>query len=158
MGAPTVTARVDPPGIKLDDGHSTTFAFSADANVNLWEKTVTPPGIDGGDEIDTTTMHNNTWRTRAPRQLKTLTEMSCTCAYDPVVYTELLALINVRQSITVHMPDGSTVAFFGFLKNFEPGENSEGEQPTADVTIVPTNVDPDDGTEAAPVVASVAGT
>jgi hypothetical protein len=102
MGAPTVTARVDPPGIKLDDGHSTTFAFSADANVNLWEKTVTPPGIDGGDEIDTTTMHNNTWRTRAPRQLKTLTEMSCTCAYDPVVYTELLALINVRQSITVH--------------------------------------------------------
>lgn len=52
------TTRSAPGGTKLGDGFSTKIAFAADADVSLWEKTVTPPGVDGGDAVDTSTMHN----------------------------------------------------------------------------------------------------
>lgn len=155
---PTTTPRVTPTGIKIDDGHSTKIAFSRNPDINFWEKTVTPPGIDGGDAIDTTTMHNVTWRTFSPRKLKTLTEMKTEVQYDPIAYDELRDLINVEDSITVTFPDGSTLSFFGYLKSFEPGELSEGEPPMATITIQPTNQDPTTGAEAAPVLVSVAGT
>lgn len=155
---PSTTTRQTPSGIKLDDGFSTKIAPAADPDVSFWEKTVQPPGIDGGDAIDTTTMHNITWRTMAPRALKTLTECSVTAAYDPNLYNSILSLINLETSWTVRFPDGSTLDFFGFLKNFEPQEHQEGEQPEANITIVPTNQDPTTGAEAAPVLTNVAGT
>lgn len=158
MAAPTATARQNPAGIPLRDGHPTFITFASDPNVELWEKTVTPPGLDGGDAIDTTTMHNDVWRTMASRSLKTMTEASFTAAYDPTIYTSVLALINVETSVTVTFSDGSTIAFWGYLKGFELNEISEGEQPTGTATIVATNTDPSDGSEASPVVASVTGT
>lgn len=158
MAAPTPTARQLPTGIKLDDGYRTTICPAADPDISFWEKAVTPPGIDGGDEIDTTTMHNSDWRSRASRALKTLTEASVTAAYDPNLYTSILALINLETTYTVHFPDGSTLAFYGFLKSFMPGENVEGEQPEAEILIVPTNFDPVNKVEAAPALANVAGT
>lgn len=158
MAAPTPTARQSPTGIRLDDGFSSLITFGADPNICFWEKTVTPPGIDGGDSIETTTMHTDAWRTMAPRQLKTLTDSSTTVAYDPNVFNEILALINVRTTITVTFPDGSTLAFYGFLRSFEPSELTEGEQPEATVNLTPTNYDPTNDVEAAPVLTSVAGT
>jgi hypothetical protein len=158
VAAPSATPRVDPSGIKLKDGYSTLITFARDTDVGLWEKTVTPPGLDGGDSIEQTTMHNDDWRTFAPRSLVTLTEMSFVAAYDPNVYTSVLALVNVEDTITVTFPDGSTLAFYGYLKMFEPSELTEGEQPEATVTIVPTNWDPAGDVEAAPVMTSVAGT
>jgi hypothetical protein len=65
--------------------------------------------------------------------------------------------INVNDEITVTFSDGSTLAFWGFLKSFEPSENTEGEQPEAEITIFPTNVD-NSGAEQVPVLTSVAGT
>lgn len=159
MAAPATTARVAPGGKWLENGHSTKIAFARDSDVSFWEKTVQPPGIDGGDAVETTTMHNTVWRTMAPRTLKTLTESSLTVAYDPNVYNNILnSLINQSGSITCHFPDGSTLDFFGYLKSFEPSENSEGEQPEADITIVPTNYDPVNDVESSPVLTSVAGT
>lgn len=158
MGAPVAAARQSPEGIRLDDGHSTLVTFSADPDAALWEKSVTPPGIDGGDAIDTTTMHNVAWRSRAPRQLKTLTDFSMVCAYDPAVYTSILGLVNVNTTVTVTFPDGSTLAFFGYLRTLEFSEIQEGEQPEVTVTITPTNIDPADHEEAAPVLTSVSGT
>ena len=158
MAAPATTTRTTPTGKYLEDGFSTKIAFSRDPAIKFWEKTVTPPGIDGGDSIEQTTMHNTLWRTFAPRQLQTLTEMTTTAAYDPVVYTDIQELINQEGSITVRFPDGSTLDFFGYLKMFQPNEVSEGEQPDAEVTIVPTNWDPINDVEAAPVLTSVAGT
>lgn len=158
MAAPTPTARQNPAGIKLDDGFSTVITFAADPDVSFWEKTVTPPGIDGGDAIETSTMHNDVWRTMAPRQLKTLTESSSTVAYDPNVFNNILSLINVRTTVTVTFPDGSTLAFYGYLRSFEPNEMSEGEQPEATVNITPTNFDHVNKVEASPVLTSVAGT
>lgn len=158
MSAPSTTARQTPTGLRLTDGFPTKIAFAADPDVSFWEMTVKPPGLDGGDAVNTTTMHNVTWRTMAPRQLVTLTDSSTTVAYDPDLYNQILALLNVVTSITVHFPDGSTLDFFGFLRKFEAQELKEGEMPQATVDIVPTNYDPVAGTEQAPVLTSAAGT
>jgi hypothetical protein len=77
----------------------------------------------------------------APRALKSLTPFTTNCAYDPAVYPELEAMINVNQVITVTFPDGDTLQFWGWLQTFTPGEMVEGEQPTAEVTITPGNID-----------------
>lgn len=157
MTAPTVTARGTPAGARLTDGFSTTIAFAADSDASFWEVTITPPGMDGGDPIDNTTMLNTNWRTFAARALKTLTESKITAAYDPLLYSNILDLINVETSITIHFPNSDTLAFYGFLQKFEPGDCKEGEQPTATITIKPTNYDPVAGTEEAPVY-TAAGT
>jgi len=133
------TSRGTPVGTKLGDGYQCLIAFAQDADVSLWEKAVTPPGIDGGDAVETSTMHNTTYRTKAARQLKELTDASFTAAYDPAVYDQIVALINVEGWITIHFPDGSTLDFMGYLKSFAPGEIVEGSQPEAECEIVCTN-------------------
>lgn len=158
MAAPVPTTRQTPYGIKLKDGYRTLFTFAADPDVSFWEKTVKPPGLDGGDAIEQTTMHNEDYRTFAPRSLITMTESSMTAAYDPAVLTQIMALINIETTITISFADGSTWAFFGFLKSFETNELQEGEQPNASVSIVCTNFDPTNKVEAGPALASVAGT
>lgn len=158
MAAPTATARQTPGGIPLRDGHPTFITFAADPDISLWEKSVTPPGIDGGDPVDTVTFHNDVWRTMASRSLKTLTEASFSAAYDPAIYTQILNICNVETSVTVTFSDGSTLAFWGYLQSFEADEITEGEQPTGTATIVATNTDPANGAEADPVLNSVTGT
>lgn len=154
----TTTERQAPSGIKLDDGFSTLIAFAADPDVSLWEKTVKPPGLDGGDPIETSTMHNTALRTFASRSLKTMTDVTFTSAYDPKVYDQLLALINVEGSITLHFSNGDTLDFFGYLRLVDPQEISEGEQPEAQCTIVCTNTDPSTGAETLPNYKTAAGT
>lgn len=158
MAAPVPTTRVEPAGIKLKDGYQTLITFALDPNIEFWEKTVQPPGMDGGDAIEQTTMHNDRWRTMAPRSLVTLTESNTKVAYDPQVYVSILAILNVETTVTVRFPDGSTLAYFGFLRSFEPDELVEGTQPEATVNITPTNFDPVEKVEAGPVLTSVTGT
>lgn len=140
---------------RIDDGFPTLVEFSENNAFGtlLWEKNVTPPGMQGGGANETTTMRNTRWRTMAPKKLMTLSEMSVEMAYDPEVYDTFVAMMQVNQEITLHWPDGSTVTFWGFVDEFTPNEVSEGEQPTADVTIIPTNQD-DDGEEVAPEYAA----
>jgi hypothetical protein len=138
---------------RIDDGHQTLIEFSENPAIKFWEKTVTPPGMDGGGENDTTTMHNTAWRTRAPKKLKTLTEAGATVAYDPAVYPEIVAMLNVNQLITITFPDGDTLEFWGWLNTFEPGEIEEGSQPTADIGIMVSNQN-NSGAEVAPVHAA----
>lgn len=157
MAAPAATTRQTPTGIKLKDGHSTKITLKRYPAISFWEKAVTPPGIDGGEAVDQTTMHNNDWRTRLPRELKTLTDITVRAAYDPVVYDQIEEAININDEITVRFPDGTTIAFWGFLRSFQPGDNVEGTQPEATIMITPTNLD-DDGAEQGPVVVQVAGT
>jgi len=126
---------------RIDDGYATYFTFGANPAVKFWEKNVTPPGVEGGGENDTTTMRNKNWRTRAPKKLKTLANSSTTVAYDPAVYADVLTLLQVNQQITITFPDLSTVTFWGWLDTFTPGDLSEGEQPTAEITVIPSNQD-----------------
>jgi len=158
MANPSPTARQTPGGLFLKNGYQSLITFSADPDISLWEKSVTPPGCDGGDAIDTTTMHNVNYRVFAPRTLITMTESSFTAAYDPAVLTQIFSQLNREQTITVRFADGSTWAFYGFLRVFQPNELTEGEQPTAQVTIQPTNFDPTNRVEAGPALASVSGT
>lgn len=161
MAAPTAVVRVNPSDsgeIPLYDGHGTLVTINGDPNIAFWEKEVQPPGIEAGDEIDTTTMFNTLWRTFIPGSLISMTEITFSAAYDPVLYTQILDQIKVNQGITITFPDGSTVAIWGFLKSFTPQTTSEGEQPVADLTVVATNWDPDNAVEAGPTVVEVAGT
>jgi hypothetical protein len=136
----------------MDDGFSTTIEFSAGASsgILLYEKSLTPPGVDGGGEIDITTMLNTAYRTRSPKALITLAECTFEAAYDAAVYPQILAMVNVNQSIVITFPDATTLTFWGWLDKFIVNEHNEGEQPTATVTIVPSNVN-GSGVETAPV-------
>jgi len=158
MAAPTPTTRQDPGGIYLKDGYRSLITIGVDPDLSLWEIGVKPPGMDGGDAINTTTMHNDTYRTMAHRALKTLTESTFRFAYDPAVYSQLESQINVDTTITQRFPDGSTLAYYGFLQKAEFDELVEGEMPTGTATVCPTNFDHVNKVEASPAVASVAGT
>lgn len=146
----------DPAGTNLSDGYQTLIEFAVATTASFWEKSVTPSGYDGGDTVDNTTMRNATYRTFRPRGLISMTEMTITVAYDPVVYdANLEALINVETTITVTFSDASTLTFFGYLRSFTPNEIVEGTQPEATLVIQPTNWDTTgDGAEAGPTYAA----
>lgn len=126
---------------RLRDGLSTTVSFSLNPNVTLWETSVTPPGLDGGGPNDTTSMRNSTWRTRQPKKLKTLTAFTFTAQYDPVVYDQFLAMLNVNQQITVKFPDGDKYTMWGWVNSLAPNAITEGSPPTITVGIEPSNQD-----------------
>lgn len=130
--------------VRLDDGFATLITLANIPTVKIFEKEVTPPGISGGGPIDTTTMRNTAWRTQSPKQLKTLTAVSATVAYATEALDVIRAQINVNQEITIHYPDGSTDVFWGYLDEFTPSAHVEGEQPTATLSIQPTNHDNDE--------------
>jgi len=137
----------------MNDGYQTTIGFSALAsgvvfNVIAKEKGVTPPAIEGGGKIDLTTMRNSNARTFYPKQLYTIADCSVVVAWDPLMYGEMASVIGVNQTITITFPDASTLAFWGTLDGFTPNENVEGEQPTAVLNIIATNLnDSDEETE-----------
>lgn len=147
MTAPAPTARTTPGGNAIIDGYQTLITFAADPDVSIWEKTVKPPGIDGGDKIDITTMHNEELRTFAARSLKTLTDGSSKVAYDAAFYEQAKSLVNVETAITITFRTGDTLVFYGYLQKFEADDLAEGSQPEATVSFVATNRDPVTGAE-----------
>lgn len=161
---PTPSPPGNPAGFKLPDGFATEIAIAGATTIRIWEKTVQPPGYDGGAPIDITTMRNLKWRTKHPKHLQDVTNMEIACAYDPNVYNDVAPLINVPTTITVTFPPGETghgtgdtLCFYGYMMKFVPEPLKEGEFPTAAVTIVPTNTDPA-GNEEGPVWTSGTGT
>ena len=138
-----------PAGTKLDDGQATRLTFATDPDVSIWEKAVQPPSLSGGGAIETTTFLNTVYRTRAPKSLLSLEDMSFTAAYAPSVYNDMIAMMNVNQLITITFSDASSLAFYGFVDEFAPQEVAEGEQPEAECTVIPTLQNA--GVETAPV-------
>lgn len=135
--------------LRLDDGFTTYITFQNVPNIKLFEKEVNPPGMSANGPIDTTTMRNIEWRTMAPKSLKTMPQITATVAYATETIPLLFDQIGVNQPIIVTMPDGSTIAFWGWIEEFVPGANVEGEQPTATLTIQPS-LRNDAGAEVAP--------
>ena len=136
--------------MRIDDGFSTTISFADFPSVLFWEKTVTPPGVDGGGPNDTTTMRNTALRTQAPKKLKSMTEMTASVAYDPQALQDAFDMVNINQLITVNFPDGSNWAFWGWLNSITPDEITEGSQPTAAVSVQCSNQN-DLGVETDPI-------
>lgn len=135
---------------RIDDGFATLITLANVPSIAFYEKEVTPPGVQGGGENDTTTMRNTAWRTKAPKKLKTLSECSAVVSYDPAVYDDVVAQCQVNQLITITFPDGATLDFWGWLDEFTPNSHKDGEQPTANAKFIPSNQN-DSGVETAPV-------
>lgn len=135
---------------RIDDGLGAAISFSLDASVRLWEKEITPPGIDGGGPNRISTLRNTTWHTDAPKGLLTMTPITITVAYDPAVYNEILAMALRNQQATVTFPDASTYVIWGWIDKFTPGPMVEGAQPTAQLVFQPSNQNAS-GVETAPV-------
>jgi hypothetical protein len=158
MAAPAITARVTPTDRKLHDGYQSLITFERDPDVAIWEKQITPPGLDGGEPIDQTTMHNLTVRTKAPRSLINYTDGQVMGAYSPDSYNQLLAMVNIPQSITITFSDGGTLSFYGYMRTFQPAAIQEGSQPEATVGFVVTNWDYVNCLEVLPVIVEGTGT
>jgi hypothetical protein len=139
----------------MTDGFSTKISFASDPTVLFYEVGVTPPSIMGGGTNDTTNMHNTSWRTIAPKKLKSLGQAAATVHYDPAVYGDIVNLINVNNLITITFPDSTTLKFFGWLESFTPNESVEGATPTAAVVIQCSNTNAS-GAESAPTFATSA--
>lgn len=158
MAAPTPTARQDPAGIKLKNGHKTLVTFSLDPDIEFWEATVTPPAMDGGEPVPQTTMHNDVAHTKAPRTLVDYGDTVINAAWDPIMYTRARQYVNVEQTITVRFPDTSTLAYYGYLRSVTPTELAEGSPPRVNLVVVSTNADPTTGAEELPVLNNIPGT
>lgn len=153
MPAPTPAATPHAPaGVRIENGHPTVITLANDPDMAYWETDVTPPGVDGGDANDLTNMHNVEWRTFAPRTLKTLTEAGCTVQVAPDTYGLTITVINDPTTVTIHMPGGATLAFYGYARSLTWNPWVEGEPPTGQFAIQPTNRDPSDDTEQDPVI------
>lgn len=152
MAAPVAAVRVIPTAFKLRNGYQALLVFSADTNCEYYEISVGLPGMTSGDAIENTTQQNAIWRTMGPRTLVTLEEFQVTAGYDPIVYSSLLNILGVEQTVTIIFPDTSTLAFFGFLRSVEFDPLVDGTMPQLTMTITPTNYDPVHCVEAGPVL------
>jgi hypothetical protein len=150
MVAPVATARVTPTAKKPADGFKALITIALDPDIEFWETSITPPGYDGGDPVDTTTQHNNTVRTKAPRDLIDMTDMTSVGLFNPTIYTSIRAVINKPTTITIL----STLAFYGFVRVFAPGDLTEGGRMEGTLTFTITNQDPATGAEELPVYAA----
>lgn len=141
----------------LTDGYQTLIGFVdapllglGDLTLVMKEKEVQPPDIDGGGELDTTTMRNVTWRTKQPKSLFTLGDVTAQIQYDPIIYTSILVLLNRNTRIGIRFPDLSALSFFGWVDKFTPPSHKEGDFVIAELKIHCSNQN-NSGVEVAPV-------
>jgi len=159
MTAPTPTPRGTPSGIMLENSYQVLITFGNNPTLCLWEKDVQPNGVDNGDPIDETTQHNEGLRTKAPRALNDITNGKTKVAYDPEMYDEAFTQCGKVTTVTYWLPDGSSLALYGYMKSFIPaGLSGDGTQPEADIEIVATNRDPITKEIELPVLTSAVGT
>lgn len=149
MGVPAITPRSKPvETTKLKEGYRTLFAFANKPTLQVWEDTVTLPGWDMGEPVPQTSQHNDEWETMAPHSLKKSDPVEIKAGYSIDALADIQALGGIEQAITIHLPTGKAVAFFGYLKSFKPDPFERGKKPMATMVLILTNVDPSDGTEA----------
>lgn len=135
----------------IRDGYATLITLSALPAAKLYEREVTPPQLDGGGSIESASMRNTNWRVKDPKTLVGIGDLVATVMYASVSYSQISALINSPQTITLRWPDGATLQFYGYVDKFAPGGHSEGNLPTATITIVVTLRHPTTGAETSPI-------
>lgn len=148
------------------DGYSTQIGLYDNSNnlltVFMRIKTVTPPELDGGGPLDTADMTNRRMRTQAPKSLLTSGPMKCSVFWDPFIYSQFLqapaaGYLQRNVKMILKFPDNSGLSFWGWVDKFTPPEHKEGEEPMADLTVLPshrTNANANgraDGVESIPV-------
>ena len=157
FAAPSPAAIGTPAGLHLRDGYSTKIVFNRLTTFGLWEKTVQPSALSVGEAIDLTTMRNTAVTTKWPQTLHDVGDLQLVCGYDPNIWaTGRATVLGQNDNITVQYPDGSTLAFFGFLRELTPAALQRGTFPECNVTITVTNLD-SSFAEQAPVYTNVSG-
>lgn len=145
---PTPTPRVKPVGeIPMEANHRIMLTHSAAPDLPLWEVSITPPGLEGGEAVDMTNQFAEKFRQKAARVLQELTDGKLTALYCPGTLRQLSdTIINVEGIITVSMPTDPRFgfAFPGYFKNAKPSDINEKntEPPTIEIEVVATMRDP----------------
>jgi hypothetical protein len=148
MAAPTpaVTALRVPAGRFLELGKQILVTIKGDGTsyntIGLWEQTVTPMSLSGGDKVNIGNQYNTKYETFVPQRLITVGPMQMTVQYDPAAIDDITQAINDNTTITIHFPNGDRLAYYGYLKEFTPGEVARNGNPTATVVIEATMWDP----------------
>ena len=158
MAAPSPVTRTAPTQPKLENGFVWKIGFSQDVDISLYEVSLNPPGLDGGDPIDVTTQWSVALREKALRGLIDIPDFTFTCGYNPIVHSQLIAIINDNGAISIDWPNGDKLTFYGALRVAEYDALEEGTFPMITCTVTVTNRDPINKVQAAPVFTEGAGT
>lgn len=127
---------------RLIDGFPTLMLIgNAPVGFPLWELRVTPPSVTGGGPINVTSMRNTALRTQLPKKLKSIGNILFNSAYDPVLYSSGVAIMQINTAVTTFFSDASNVVVMGWLEEFAPKEVGEGEQPDAACMLCVSNLD-----------------
>ena len=102
---------------------------------------IQPPEVIADDEIDTTTNSNGSAsggvRSFEPSQFLTIGNTTMTVAYDAGDQEDMPTLINVKDTGTLTMKSGATIANTdGWIKSYTPDTFSPTERPTATIVWV----------------------
>lgn len=137
MAAPAPTARVTPGDLSgiFGNGFSSKITFALDPDIEFLEISVTPQGFNMPDDVDATTMFNVNRMTKDPAALYETTDAQAVVAYSKETEAQVRAILGSFTTITIKFPDGSTLADFGWLRSFVPGELTINGRPTATITI-----------------------
>ena len=136
----------------LTDGFKALVSFQSfpGSVAVMKEREVQPPDLDAGGEIETSTMRNSRYRTKAPKSLVTAGDVTLQIQYDPAIYDGIVAMLGRNQLIAVTFPDGTSVIVWGWLDKFTPASLKEGDFPMAEIKIHCSNQN-NSGIEVAPV-------
>jgi hypothetical protein len=124
----------------LKDGIGSRISINI-GNAFYAEIEITPPEVDGRGGIDMTSLRNRGWITMAPKSLKALNAMTARVQYDPIMYGVVIGILQRNRQMSVTFPDGGVLTFWGWIDKFTPEGMSEGNKPTATLTIQPSNLD-----------------
>lgn len=121
----------------LEDGFKTLVSIAGITGY-FEEIEVTPPSADAGGGIVQTTMRNTRWRTMLGKALITMDAVSMKVAYDPKMYSQVLANLGNNKYVTITFPTGDTLSFYAILDKFTPDALKEGERPEATLELIPS--------------------
>jgi len=116
------------------DGYNIRISL-VNQGITLYEKNVTPPGVEGGDPINITTNDNGDFMSFAPRSRKQRTAAQAEVTYDDTDLDALEAAVDQSDDILVVWPDDTTKLDSGWVRSVIANQTQEGEQPTANITF-----------------------
>lgn len=139
-----------------EDGFGTIITIDGVADLKFEEVETQPPGWEGGGPIGTTTHRNGPvsgpkLRTAAPKKLSGLSPMNLKVVYKTSADAVIRAQLKKVKLYTLTYQDGATLQLYAWLDSFKPSSHKEGEQPTADIEIIPALRHPTTGVVTAPV-------
>jgi len=116
------------------DGYNCRISL-VNQGITVYEKNVTPPGVEGGDPINITTNDNGDFQSFAPRSRKQKTPAQSEVTYNDTDLDALEAAVDQSDDILRVWPDDSTKLESGWLRSSIPNQTQEGEQPTTNLTF-----------------------